>query len=248
MYKPVRGERPALGLPRAGTLADREAASYVVSAAGGWDVVPPTVLRDGPAGRGTVQLWIEGLDGTDDEDGSCRAPRGWSTSSRRRGWSRAGCPCSRRSCTTGRPVVVVARGPARPGRGRGLRHRHQQLRPQGLAPRAGPRRGRCAGFDHGVSLPRGAQAADGPVGVGGHAAAPTSSWPASTPLATDLSAPSSSLRAGPRCPAGARARCSAAAGAGATRAARTAAAPLPAVPGRRYRRAARPAAIPWPPL
>jgi uncharacterized repeat protein (TIGR03843 family) len=68
MYKPIRGERPLWDFPT-GTLAHREAASYLVSAAGGWDVVPPTVLRDGPAGRGTVQLWIEGLDG-DDSDGS----------------------------------------------------------------------------------------------------------------------------------------------------------------------------------
>ena len=75
MYKPVRGERPLWDFP-SGTLANREAASYVVSAAGGWDVVPPTVLRDGPAGRGTVQLWIEGLDGTDDEDVVVPRPEG----------------------------------------------------------------------------------------------------------------------------------------------------------------------------
>jgi uncharacterized repeat protein (TIGR03843 family) len=75
MYKPIRGERPLWDFP-SGTLAYREAASYVVSAAGGWDVVPPTVLRDGPAGRGTVQLWIEGLDGTDDEGVVVPRPEG----------------------------------------------------------------------------------------------------------------------------------------------------------------------------
>jgi uncharacterized repeat protein (TIGR03843 family) len=75
MYKPIRGERPLWDFP-SGTLAYRETASYVVSAAGGWDVVPPTVLRDGPAGRGTVQLWIEGLDGTDDEDVVVPRPEG----------------------------------------------------------------------------------------------------------------------------------------------------------------------------
>ena len=30
----------------------------MVSELGGWDVVPPTVLRDGPLGPGSVQLWI----------------------------------------------------------------------------------------------------------------------------------------------------------------------------------------------
>ena len=29
-----------------------------MSAAGGFDVVPPTVLRDGPLGHGSVQLWV----------------------------------------------------------------------------------------------------------------------------------------------------------------------------------------------
>ena len=34
-------------------------ASYLVSEATGWDVVPPTWLRDGPHGLGMVQLWQE---------------------------------------------------------------------------------------------------------------------------------------------------------------------------------------------
>ena len=42
-----------------GTLAGREVAAYLVSAATGWDVVPPTVLRDGPFGPGMCQLWID---------------------------------------------------------------------------------------------------------------------------------------------------------------------------------------------
>ena len=48
-----------MGLPRSGTLADREVAAYLVSEALGWDVVPPTWLRDGPHGPGMVQLWRE---------------------------------------------------------------------------------------------------------------------------------------------------------------------------------------------
>jgi uncharacterized repeat protein (TIGR03843 family) len=57
IYKPVRSERPLWDFPD-GTLAGREVAAHVVSELGGWDVVPPTVLRDGPLGPGSVQLWI----------------------------------------------------------------------------------------------------------------------------------------------------------------------------------------------
>ena len=63
MYKPVRGERPLWDFPD-GTLAARETAAFAVSSLGGWGVVPPTVLRDGPMGEGSVQLWI----GDPDED------------------------------------------------------------------------------------------------------------------------------------------------------------------------------------
>jgi len=58
VYKPVAGERPLWDFPD-GTLARRERAAYVVSRALGWDVVPLTVLRDGPVGPGMVQLWCE---------------------------------------------------------------------------------------------------------------------------------------------------------------------------------------------
>lgn len=58
VYKPIRGERPLWDFPR-GTLAKREVAAYVVSRALRWDLVPPTVLRDGPHGRGSVQLFVE---------------------------------------------------------------------------------------------------------------------------------------------------------------------------------------------
>jgi uncharacterized repeat protein (TIGR03843 family) len=66
VYKPVAGERPLWDFP-AGTLALREVAAYVLSSAVGWDVVPPTVLRDGPYGQGSVQWWIDG--GDTDADG-----------------------------------------------------------------------------------------------------------------------------------------------------------------------------------
>ena len=58
VYKPVAGERPLWDFPD-GTLAARERAAYLVSAATGWDVVPPTVLRNGPFGEGMCQLWVD---------------------------------------------------------------------------------------------------------------------------------------------------------------------------------------------
>lgn len=59
VYKPTRGEQPLWDFP-AESLAGREVAAYVVSEAAGWGFVPPTVLRtEGPAGPGSVQLYVE---------------------------------------------------------------------------------------------------------------------------------------------------------------------------------------------
>ena len=58
VYKPIAGESPLWDFPH-GTLAHREMASFLVSQAMGWDIVPRTWLRDGPLGRGMVQLWQE---------------------------------------------------------------------------------------------------------------------------------------------------------------------------------------------
>jgi hypothetical protein len=63
-YKPIRGERPLDDFP-IGTLAPREEAAWWVSEELGWSIVPPTIVRDGPAGRGAVQLWIETDDSVD---------------------------------------------------------------------------------------------------------------------------------------------------------------------------------------
>ncbi len=49
-----------------GTLAQREVAAYEISRETGWDLVPPTVLRDGPYGQGMVQLWIDGPEDGED--------------------------------------------------------------------------------------------------------------------------------------------------------------------------------------
>jgi uncharacterized repeat protein (TIGR03843 family) len=64
VYKPVAGERPLWDFPD-GTLAEREVAAFEVSSATGWDIVPPTIYRDGPLGPGMVQLWIGEDEGTD---------------------------------------------------------------------------------------------------------------------------------------------------------------------------------------
>jgi uncharacterized repeat protein (TIGR03843 family) len=58
VHKPIAGERPLWDFPE-GTLSDREVAAFAVSEATGWAIVPPTVMRDGPFGRGMCQLWID---------------------------------------------------------------------------------------------------------------------------------------------------------------------------------------------
>ena len=57
IYKPVRGERPLWDFPDG--LARREVAAYELSEALGWDLVPHTVLRDGPHGIGSFQRFVE---------------------------------------------------------------------------------------------------------------------------------------------------------------------------------------------
>jgi len=58
VYKPQRGERPLWDFAE-GTLCLREVAAYLVSQTLGWSFIPPTVLRDGPHGLGSVQLFID---------------------------------------------------------------------------------------------------------------------------------------------------------------------------------------------
>jgi uncharacterized repeat protein (TIGR03843 family) len=57
VYKPMRGEAPLWDFPD-GTLHRREVAAFVLARALGWPRVPPTVLRDGPFGPGSVQRFI----------------------------------------------------------------------------------------------------------------------------------------------------------------------------------------------
>jgi len=56
VYKPVKGERPLWDFPPG--LYRREAAAFELSEVLGFGVVPPTVVRDGPFGTGSVQLFV----------------------------------------------------------------------------------------------------------------------------------------------------------------------------------------------
>lgn len=58
IYKPRRGERPLWDFTR-GTLCKREVAAYLISECLGWQLIPPTVLRDGPYGLGSLQLFVD---------------------------------------------------------------------------------------------------------------------------------------------------------------------------------------------
>jgi hypothetical protein len=58
VYKPRAGEQPLWDFPD-GTLCNREVAAYRLADALGWPPVPPTVLRDGPHGTGSIQLFID---------------------------------------------------------------------------------------------------------------------------------------------------------------------------------------------
>ena len=56
IYKPGRGERPLWDFPE--HLFLREVVAYELSDFLGWDIVPPTIRRNGPLGEGSIQLFI----------------------------------------------------------------------------------------------------------------------------------------------------------------------------------------------
>ena len=58
IYKPIAGERPLWDFPD-GNLANREYAAYLLSDLAEFNIVPYTVLREGPFGFGMVQEWIK---------------------------------------------------------------------------------------------------------------------------------------------------------------------------------------------
>lgn len=92
IYKPVSGEQPLWDFPTH-TLHRREVATYRLARYAGLDVVPPTVLRDGPFGVGSLQLWVGPEPGEPVEQGAgvvdiCRPgklPEGWKFVLRARG-------------------------------------------------------------------------------------------------------------------------------------------------------------------
>ena len=57
VYKPHAGERPLRDFP-IGTLGRRECAAYEFARTLGWGLTPPTVIRDGEAGEGSLQLFV----------------------------------------------------------------------------------------------------------------------------------------------------------------------------------------------
>jgi uncharacterized repeat protein (TIGR03843 family) len=57
VYKPLRGESPLWDFPDGG-LYKREVAAYELSKLLGWTFVPPTVVRDGPEGVGSLQVFV----------------------------------------------------------------------------------------------------------------------------------------------------------------------------------------------
>jgi uncharacterized repeat protein (TIGR03843 family) len=57
IYKPLRGERPLWDFEPG--LHRRELAAYELSGALGLDLVPPTVVRDGPLGEGSLQWFVD---------------------------------------------------------------------------------------------------------------------------------------------------------------------------------------------
>lgn len=67
IYKPRSGEAPLYDFPE-GTLYLRETASYLLSRRLGWDIVPPTVVRSGPNGIGSLQIYVQPME----DDGDVR--------------------------------------------------------------------------------------------------------------------------------------------------------------------------------
>jgi uncharacterized repeat protein (TIGR03843 family) len=140
IYKPIGGERPLWDFPD-GSLAAREVAAHLVSAAGGWDVVPETVLRDGPRGPGSVQRWVGDPQAPPDHVVDLVAPDAVPD-----GWL----PVLRGEDQRGNPVVVVHEdSPDVRGVAAFDAVINNSDRKGSHLVREG---GRLRGFDHGVSL------------------------------------------------------------------------------------------------
>ena len=78
VYKPISGERPLWDFPD-GTLALRERATYVLNQMLGWDLVPETILSEGPYGVGSLQTWLTAEVEAADIFGPGQVPEDWLT-------------------------------------------------------------------------------------------------------------------------------------------------------------------------
>lgn len=58
IWKPAQGEQPLWDFPDE-TLYLREVAAYELSDALGWDIVPLTIVREGPYGIGALQAYVD---------------------------------------------------------------------------------------------------------------------------------------------------------------------------------------------
>jgi hypothetical protein len=67
VYKPRKGEAPLWDFPD-GTLYKREYAAFLVSLEIGWNFIPPTIIRKGPYGAGSMQYMVEIPKGKGDVD------------------------------------------------------------------------------------------------------------------------------------------------------------------------------------
>jgi uncharacterized repeat protein (TIGR03843 family) len=67
IYKPRRGEAPLWDF-ETGTLYRREHAAYLVSRRLGWGLVPPTIVREGPHGIGSLQMYVEPREPDEEDD------------------------------------------------------------------------------------------------------------------------------------------------------------------------------------
>ena len=59
VYKPQRGERPLWDFPDGHAVPPRGRGATSCREALGWEIVPDTVLRDGPLGIGMVQRFVD---------------------------------------------------------------------------------------------------------------------------------------------------------------------------------------------
>ena len=151
VYKPVRGERPLWDFPD-GTLAGREVASFLVSEAAGFHVVPPTVYARRAVRPRIVQIWVD----TDERELVDVA--------RRRRCRPAGSAYCAPAATAASPPCssTPTRRAAPDGR---VRRRRQQRRPQGW-PRAGRHRRQPVRRRPRPHAARRGQASHGAVGLG----------------------------------------------------------------------------------